>query len=74
MTGFGVDPVIAEVDQQVEAVNDMLAAMTQTTTMDPGDFLYLQFQMNLLSQLMTTASNVLSAINDACNAAARNIK
>ena len=70
-----VDAVQKLMAAQTEAIQVALRAMEEDPAeMNVGQLLQLQFMVNLFSQLSTTATNIASAMNDAINAAARNIK
>jgi len=67
--------VTALMEAQTAAIQEALNAIERNPDeMTPSQLLELQFQMNLFSQLMETAANVLSAMNDTITAMARNIK
>jgi hypothetical protein len=72
--GFSITGLQDVLRQKTEDIEAEITAMSNTSEMNVAQFLGLQFMVNLFSQLSTTATNIMSAFNDAINASARNIK
>ena len=64
----------AEIEVQIAEINTSIEKMALREEMDPASLLEIQFQMNLLSQLLETSTNFLAVMHDAMKNAIRNMK
>lgn len=62
------------VDTQCEALQTEIDRLKNSSTMNPGDMLALQMQMNLFSQFNETVTSLIGATNDSIKGMLRNLK